>query len=797
MPRGTVDLSAGEITLVDKENKKPTLRVAARVLRQLGAELITSDEIALNELVKNAFDAQSPRVKIEITAPADPRALRRIREQLSHQRISVEDALSAIFGAFPSNMGTIKRAQVLTPFKRAATDRSALEKQIGEFLENEFKVSVVDTGEGMTEAQLINAFLVIGTPNKWVAKKKASDADRMILGEKGIGRLSMMRLGRYAAIKSAPKTDPRWHVVEFDWHDFDDPDLYLEEIEIDVGVGEAKNKADSGTSIEITGLASDWDEEKLRGFINDYVRRLHDPLDDKERPYPIDVVFNGARQPIPGLPEWLRDRAKCSGVFQFRPKAPKGTAALSSSIKWSGNASADTRNWSSDELATRMEVSELDLASVGPVDIRFIWFNRAALAGDPDRSIRQIRDELNVWSGGFAIYRDGFRVGQTGGMEDDWLEMDKVSLKSSGYTLNRYQTVGSLAITSARNNALVDAANREGLVNCPEFETLVALMTKVVLPEVRSQIATVQEIERKAATDESVEESLKRSTSDVKKAVSTLSRVMRVIPEKERKELGEVRAALEKHEQTIDILGDALKQNQETRIEVLELAGIGMVVEIVVHELARLTENAEFLLAKLSKENEGTETANIAQALREQFKATNKRIRTVDELSPSGRNRKVEFDIVEFINTIAAGYKGRFKQHQIGHEVLLNEKPARSGLVVKMVKGLVGQVIENLISNSVYWLQRVQPATSDRRVITIEVDPKAKAIVYSDTGPGIAPEQRSRIFRPYFSMKPKGKGLGLFIASEIAAYHGGKLYLDDAPDKDGRLRTFVLELPKD
>ena len=43
--------------------------VAARTLVHLGAELITSDEVAINELIKNAFDAESPRVKIDIHIP--------------------------------------------------------------------------------------------------------------------------------------------------------------------------------------------------------------------------------------------------------------------------------------------------------------------------------------------------------------------------------------------------------------------------------------------------------------------------------------------------------------------------------------------------------------------------------------------------------------------------------------------------------------------------------------------------------------------------------------------------------
>lgn len=44
-------------------------KIAARALRQLGAELITSDHIALNELIKNSLDAKSKRVAIKVDNP--------------------------------------------------------------------------------------------------------------------------------------------------------------------------------------------------------------------------------------------------------------------------------------------------------------------------------------------------------------------------------------------------------------------------------------------------------------------------------------------------------------------------------------------------------------------------------------------------------------------------------------------------------------------------------------------------------------------------------------------------------
>ncbi len=62
----------------------------------------------------------------------------------------------------------------------------------------------------------------------------------------------------------------------------------------------------------------------------------------------------------------------------------------------------------------------------------------------------------------------------------------------------------------------------------------------------------------------------------------------------------------------------------------------------------------------------------------------------------------------------------------------------------------------------------------------------------TDTGPGIDPEDRERLFAPYFSTRKNGTGLGLAIASRIVADHGG--YIDAEPNNPHGAR-FVVELP--
>jgi two-component system nitrogen regulation sensor histidine kinase NtrY len=65
-------------------------------------------------------------------------------------------------------------------------------------------------------------------------------------------------------------------------------------------------------------------------------------------------------------------------------------------------------------------------------------------------------------------------------------------------------------------------------------------------------------------------------------------------------------------------------------------------------------------------------------------------------------------------------------------------------------------------------------------------------VIVSDTGPGISPEDKDKLFMPYFSTKTNGMGLGLPIVHEIVTEHGGTIRVEDNQPKGSR---FVMELP--
>jgi signal transduction histidine kinase len=68
----------------------------------------------------------------------------------------------------------------------------------------------------------------------------------------------------------------------------------------------------------------------------------------------------------------------------------------------------------------------------------------------------------------------------------------------------------------------------------------------------------------------------------------------------------------------------------------------------------------------------------------------------------------------------------------------------------------------------------------------------AVQLCVADSGPGIAPELRARVFEPFFTTRPRGTGLGLAIARQIVEAHGGRIEVGDATGGGAR---FTITLP--
>lgn len=95
----------------------------------------------------------------------------------------------------------------------------------------------------------------------------------------------------------------------------------------------------------------------------------------------------------------------------------------------------------------------------------------------------------------------------------------------------------------------------------------------------------------------------------------------------------------------------------------------------------------------------------------------------------------------------------------------------------------------------------VNAAEAGAHRVELRVDRSSSGVVIevADDGPGVSEGDRERVLEPFFTTKPNGTGLGLAMASRIAAAHGGELALADKPGAGagGRGACFVVQLPSD
>ncbi|MFZ0389999.1 MAG: ATP-binding protein [Calditrichia bacterium] len=114
-------------------------------------------------------------------------------------------------------------------------------------------------------------------------------------------------------------------------------------------------------------------------------------------------------------------------------------------------------------------------------------------------------------------------------------------------------------------------------------------------------------------------------------------------------------------------------------------------------------------------------------------------------------------------------------------------KPAKSPVLINGDWIQLKRMFLNLFENSVQ-------AVPENGKIEIKIHQKNKRALLTirDNGPGISPEQRSKIYEPFFSTKVSGTGLGLYIVREIVRGHNGRVYCASSP---GRGTQFTISFP--
>ena len=828
-----------------QRSEKMNLTASARLIMQLGEQLIEDELVALLELIKNAYDADANNVDVVIDT------------------------------------------DTVTPYGKG-------------------RIEIKDDGNGMIPSIVRNSFLRLSTSFK-EEEKSSIYYHRRVLGKKGIGRLSFQRLGNYITVETVPNIERfeetdllKEEDVEFiteyskinidiDWSEFP-IDMDFSDIMATVKY-EKDVVASYGTKIVIHGIKNlnfwDMDKKKEEKLKNELLNMM-DPFQKnlnlkKSERFNVLLKINDIPYTVESIDESLLDELYDSKVsFEFKEwklyvkiERPlkyimQRRNALVKKMKESGFTILREEDYEKDYEEHIVDFSDLNKVSIDYPKIHFTIerttflsegllskleekkdkgilteeeytkaiLDQYAYPGDfkgviyaRDKSNKEeidiilekeglIKAKLNslseinkAWSSmqGVYVYRNGFRVLPYG--RKDWIGFTEKSQTAANNIYKEHTVVGYLKIDGFTSEKLEEQTNRQGFIQDEYGKNFFMLIQKFLLniifesdikfrdgftrtKERKGEVATdngmivfqrkagYEEVKNKKMQDVKTEiEGLKVAISNRTMAADMSQKAIENLQDKiSQYEVAEQKAIDEKKQEIY------LKSQQIEEIkDIVPLLGLGIIAESLTHEMNRIEQNIEDCARDTIKSKNDTD--KIVKNQRNIITQTNfLKIQLAHMESTYRRNLEKQEEILlrDFLVDMYVNENSPMsrKARRDGVDVLIEGE----NISIKANKGILTTIFDNIFLNSLYWVQYSQQEKSIMFVIK-----QSGKVECFDSGCGVHPEIEDKLFEPFRFMKENGRGLGLFIVQELTENMNGRVWLSDER-RDGRRYKFVFDL---
>ena len=690
------------------------LRPKARLLRTLGADLISSEKVALIELVKNSYDADASRVDITFDGP------------------------------LKKNQGVIE---------------------------------ILDDGHGMDANTIENTWLTIATNSKRSSRQKTSKG-RPILGEKGIGRLAISRLGTILEITTKTADANKEVFLTINWDDFNNDELYLDQGSVNWSerepqvFKESSNKY-SGTLLRIKNISKNYTEKDIGDIYNSLTRLISPKQNSIQKITDDDFsIFLNFKNVESGY-----DKYSGSVKSEFDTHDPH--YRLTGAIDDDGNLVGEfvyldraTKQLKKNDINGGIWITKERKPTCGDIYFDFkVWdrdndslrllldINRDEIEAKP----QDIRDSLDTRAG-ISIYRDGFRVFPYGESGNDWLDLDNRRIQNPSQRISNNQILGSVLIDSQANPLLKDQSNREGILAGEAYTDFTTLLSGAI-NKLEVERSRVRAKNRKKETHTK----LPKLFEDV-----DISNIISIVNSKYPRD-EELKLLLNDKDTKIK---NGINQTRIVLSSYSRLATLGSLVDRLVHEirsaLSGINSNSDFIemdIEELCSESiiNYIEIKNTIFPKVDKIKNNSSMIDSqIKHIEPFGGGRKKgrpkKVDVAPLIQNIIDIYSNDIKNNNI---TLIYDGQSN---ISSLDPGEFSSVIKNLLENAIYWSSHPESHAPNSPTIEIEVAraPEGSLLVrVSDTGPGVNDEDINRIFYPYETNKDGGTGLGLTIAGYI------------------------------
>ncbi len=239
---------------------------------------------------------------------------------------------------------------------------------------------------------------------------------------------------------------------------------------------------------------------------------------------------------------------------------------------------------------------------------------------------------------------------------------------------------------------------------------------------------------------------------------------------------------------------------EEQLLQAQRLETIGTLASGVAHDLNNLLTAILCCAAVMrSRADRGADTRAPLEQIEHAARSASQLAKRLLDLGRGQEARRKPVDVRDVVGEVVA-----LLEHALDKRIRIEFAEESGSTVVLGVSSQIEQVLLNLAVNAadampqgglVRFATRRQSVSSDAGARSLGLSPGQYVVIeVTDDGAGVPEELRRHIFEPFFTTKPQGKGtgMGLAVASRIAASHDGTILLASAP---GRPTTFSLYLP--
>ncbi len=220
--------------------------------------------------------------------------------------------------------------------------------------------------------------------------------------------------------------------------------------------------------------------------------------------------------------------------------------------------------------------------------------------------------------------------------------------------------------------------------------------------------------------------------------------------------------------------------------DLLELVkSIGNLPHEINNPLSTIKLNLELLAEDFADGDDDRYRRNLnrLRTLLDQVQRLQDFLKEIRKYVGSQELQSAEADLRLIVGELTDFYRPQAEDHHVVLRSALPDKPVHCRIDV----GLIKQAILNLMINATQAM-----SSGGELLLRLSSGTGCATLEVIDTGPGIRPELRGKIFEPYYSTTQGGTGLGLSTARRIIRRHDGDISLDSEPGKGTR---FVITLP--